>query len=605
MLKQMNLRQTAICCQAISTTGQVHTTHALAAKDACGAGGVPGFHMSRHTAGSTRRRARHAGRLLCYLIRQGGSGALGAFCRGSSPLTVIVAASFLGLGGCSEAPPDLPKLALNVVELPGVASGRVSWQPWARRDSANAEGRSILLFLYSERSYWSRDLVRRCFEDPEIGQQVTYGTYPVRVDIDLRPDLAARYGMGGWPTIAFLEPGDALISGGAGLDPEDLIDLLRRVRVHIEYEDRREDLRTAGRRLNAYLAHTTPDRGPAPLSWDLVDRIADSVRVAVSRGGWVSPESLVLLAERSRGADAQANRFASEEALARIAAGLGKQAHGLYRVPLVPDGQIASEDANLAMNAVVLAALSRCAVLLGDAEMRLAAADLANALRSALYLPDSGLFAAGLMYPVTTGSDRLQRDASILSGWNALAVSAFAACYSATGNASCLSTSERVMRALQGRFVSPGGDVKRSGGSGGDGPTFLEDHALVARAALDLSDASGDRTYLEFARQMTDGLLRRFQAPDGSLWDRYPEPATPHRPSLDGTVPSAAGVSIQVLVRLWTKSGNPGYRDAALRALEAHTGPAIDQAARLGAMGMGLMTLMRAQGEEREEAIDG
>jgi len=45
-----------------------------------------------------------------------------------------------------------------------------------------------------------------------IGPATGLGNIPVRVDNDQRPDVNARYNMGGWPTTALLTPGADLMA---------------------------------------------------------------------------------------------------------------------------------------------------------------------------------------------------------------------------------------------------------------------------------------------------------------------------------------------------------------------------------------------------------
>ncbi|MCK7500628.1 MAG: hypothetical protein MZW92_68205 [Comamonadaceae bacterium] len=49
------------------------------------------------------------------------------------------------------------------------------------------------------------------------------------------------------------------------------------------------------------------------------------------------------------------------------------------------------------------------------------------------------------------------------------------------------------------------------------GAAFLDDHALLGRGCLALSEATGDKIWLVRAMRLTDDILRRFALPDGRL----------------------------------------------------------------------------------------
>jgi uncharacterized protein len=520
-------------------------------------------------------------------------------------LVLALSGTGIVLQGCGEGPEPKPDDAPRYAPIPDVPAGLVSWQEWAERDTANAEGAPILLFLYTRRSAWSRDMVRRCFETSTLAREIVRGTWPVRVDADRRPDLAARFGMGGWPTVAFLEPGDTLITGGTYFDPEDLTDLLRRVRIRFDYADRRNDLRAAKRRLTEHQkwqARRLPRPAIAPTA-DLLDRLADSVRVTLNQRLTARTESLLLLVEWARSQSDEAAVPGARGRLQDLAEAVRTLPDGLYTEPLVADGRVRSGEASLAVNAGVLGALSEAAIYLDDAALRQAAGTLAAALRTSLLLRDTGLFAAGLYRDVvrspqpTEGGLREMPvfiDGTVYAAWNALTASAFAACYRATGDTAWLAASERIIGAIERDLLDADQGIRRTLPGDSDTPFFLEDQALVARAALDVDAAAGDTTHHALARSLADAILERYRTRDGSLRDRFPERAAPHLPVVDRAVPSAAGVAVQVFVRMWQETGNTRYRDAAHDALEAHLGPNIDLASRMGGLGRGLQAYLKA-----------
>ena len=98
-------------------------------------------------------------------------------------------------------------------DVTALDGGSISWRTWSQRDSARTLGRPILLFFYTQRSVWCRDLVARCFENSEIARAIARYTLPIWVDADQRPDLFERFGLGGVPSLAFLTPDGQWIHG--------------------------------------------------------------------------------------------------------------------------------------------------------------------------------------------------------------------------------------------------------------------------------------------------------------------------------------------------------------------------------------------------------
>ncbi|HWQ00057.1 MAG TPA: DUF255 domain-containing protein, partial [Vicinamibacterales bacterium] len=96
----------------------------------------------------------------------------------------------------------------------------ISWHDWDREAFARgaAEDRPILLSIVAAWSEGCARMDREAFADATVAARVMERFVPVRVDADLRPDVADRYALGGWPTTAFLTPEGELLGGGTYLD---------------------------------------------------------------------------------------------------------------------------------------------------------------------------------------------------------------------------------------------------------------------------------------------------------------------------------------------------------------------------------------------------
>src|SRR5207247_8581792 len=83
---------------------------------------------------------------------------------------------------------------------------------------------------------------------------------------------------------------------------------------------------------------------------------------------------------------------------------------------------------------------------------------------------------------------------------------------------------------------------------------YLDDHAFLASALLDLYEATGDRVHVERARELVAALDARFHdgAGGGYFFTAHDEEQLIARskPGADGSLPSGNAVAAHVLLRL-------------------------------------------------------
>jgi uncharacterized protein len=107
----------------------------------------------------------------------------------------------------------------------------VAWMPWSAQAfaQAGAARKPVLLSLAASWCAASREMERTTFADPVVVAAINDQCVPIRVDPDSRPDIAARYALGGWPTTAFLLPDGRVLGGGTFIAAERMPDVLRQV----------------------------------------------------------------------------------------------------------------------------------------------------------------------------------------------------------------------------------------------------------------------------------------------------------------------------------------------------------------------------------------
>ena len=159
-------------------------------------------------------------------------------------------------------------------------------------------------------------------------------------------------------------------------------------------------------------------------------------------------------------------------------------------------------------------------------------------------------------------------DESLYTGWVALVVSGFIAAARYTAHPRALQHAQRAVdRIWREGFDESLGVTHRIGDR--DAGEYVEDHAFVAQALLDLFEVTQDPADLQRAEKIVRIALRRFQDPSGALRDRPRDAsatadplADPHYPIADAPTPSANGTMALVLLRL-------GWHDEAEKILKA------------------------------------
>lgn len=107
----------------------------------------------------------------------------------------------------------------------------VEWRSWGRAAFTEARARRVPVLL-AVGARWcpaTAAMARGAYADPRVADLVDERFVPIRVDADERPDVGDRYGLGAWPTTAFLTPDGQVLGGETYATAERMRDLLPRV----------------------------------------------------------------------------------------------------------------------------------------------------------------------------------------------------------------------------------------------------------------------------------------------------------------------------------------------------------------------------------------
>ena len=178
------------------------------------------------------------------------------------------------------------------------------------------------------------------------------------------------------------------------------------------------------------------------------------------------------------------------------------------------------------------------------------------------------------------------RDEKRLACWNGLTIGALASAGGLLGDDAMIAMAKAAFDEIE-RTLVKGGRVARYFDEAGKvvEPGFLDDHANVASAALDLYEATGEPRYVGVARAIAIEILARFG--DDATGGFFFAPADGEallvraRDPYDQAVPSGAAVSASLLLRLGSL-GHEAFAKRGAQYLESMAAAAIDHPFGLG-----------------------
>ena len=476
-----------------------------------------------------------------------------------------------------------------------VTTDAVAWRPWGAAAFAAAQQRDrpILLSINGVWCNWCHEMARGTYGDAEVARFVNEHFTPIRVDTDHRPDINARYNVGGWPTTSFLTPHGGYIAGATYLPPDQFLAMLDEVRrAYVErkpelYEQANDILRQRREHAGRVAAGREPDAA-------VVDAITRRVAGTYdpSNGGFgVEPKfpsapMLRLLLHRYRTTGEAFFRIMLEKSLDAITGGAlhDDVEGGFFRFVAgadwtQPQYEKMAED-NIALAGILLEA----GVLLERPDYTHVSGKTVDYLCGALY--DSA--AVGVRGSQGAHSEYYGQPAPMRAQLPAPAVDPY--CYvSITAQVVSLFFSAAwhlgrpeltgIAVSLLDRLVAMAEDARLphtytdADPMPQDEGDLLVDWARFLVAALDGYDAVsvGGERYLTAAQNAAEALLERFRdGPNGGFWDIENTPERlgylrAREKPLAENVSAAAG-----MMRLHHATLEPRYRQAAHHALSAY-----------------------------------
>ncbi len=468
---------------------------------------------------------------------------------------------------------------------------QIDWQPWGDAAFAKArdENKPVLLAISAVWCYWCHVMDETSYSDPEVSAFIGRHFVAVRVDSDHRPDINARYNVGGWPSTAFLTCHGGLIGAATYLPPDQFLAMLSELQR--AYQEQKPQLYEQARELQRQRrAQASRVMAGSEIVGPLVDRAARSVAGAYdpAHGGFGDepkfPNAPVLsfLVHLTRTTGEDFYRAMLRKTLDGMAAGgiYDREEGGFFRHCGKADWsdpqweKLLEENVNLAR--VYLDAWP----LLDGEECRQAAASTIDYLVDHLFDGDVPGFrgsqgAHSEYFGLPLASRREQTappvDPSCYAGSNAQAVALLLDASSRLGRPDLERKALDVLAALDA--MAQAGRLSHAYTQAGPGeePAFLTDWAHLLNALMSAHRHTAQGDYLERAKDVALVLAGRFfDQGNGGFFDIEEDPAavgylqTREKP-LAENLAAALG-----LLKLYQGTRNGDYRQLAEATLSAY-----------------------------------
>ena len=476
-----------------------------------------------------------------------------------------------------------------------MVQSKVAWREWSEATfaDAKAQDKPVLLGIGAVWCHWCHVMDRGVPGDPvhtgtystdDIAAYINQNFVPVRVDNDQRPDINARYNMGGWPTTCFLTPDGDVIYGGTYFAPSQMRGLLQQVLQY--WTTRRDELeeQLAGQKPEVSaqkppsqesdshespITHNPITNNSLPTT-DIITNVADGIvknydkRNGGLGGGQKFPMSdawELLLALYAQTGEEKLLEMVSQTFISMGTKGMyDTVAGGFFRYSTTPDWSVPHFEKMLEDHARLLPVyLHAIQTMRGKAHTQPLANVLENVVRTAFdYLTTTLLYdKLGLTYfagsqdadeeyYMLSKSERAEKQAPFIdwrlyADWNALMVSTLFLAADVLGEPSYAALAEKVLTTVVRLCINEDGSVTHSvtideaaGLQHMLKPAPLKgqlgDQAVLAKACIEqhLRAVTEARLYgrsrLALAQSMSAYAIRILAAQDGGFYDSPQNP---------------------------------------------------------------------------------
>ncbi len=274
--------------------------------------------------------------------------------------------------------------------------------PWGADAFARAaaEDKPILLSISAVWCHWCHVMDETSYSDAAVIETIGRRFVPVRVDNDRRPDVNARYNMGGWPTTAFLAPDGTTLTGATYLPPAQMHRALEEIADF--YAEHKDDVAKRGaemRERHAAHAHGSSESLDDGGIARILEQMSDAFDAQYGGFGeapkFPQPELLeLLLLEWRISGDERLHEMAAKTVLGMARGGTYDRVEGgFFRYSTTRDWSVPHFEKMAEDHAGLLRVLAQLAIFAPSGEFHATLVSAVGYVRSVLYDPQTGFFA--------------------------------------------------------------------------------------------------------------------------------------------------------------------------------------------------------------------
>ena len=454
---------------------------------------------------------------------------------------------------------------------------RVAWRDWSGQtlDASRAEGKPVLLALTATWCHWCHVMDQTSYSDPRVIKLVNKHFMPVRVDVDQRPDLSARYNQGGFPSLALLDSGGAVIEGRVYTAPDDMVRLLEQ--VSSSYAD------------GSYVAPPgglTHDDSPKVQEGgtagsvihrleELYDTLFGGFGAEPKQPPWDGID--LLLSVYHRNGERRRRDMACRTLDGILDGLLDHKDGGFFRYSVSRDWKVPHYEKMLVTNARSISSFLMAFQVAGKPAYKNAALSALNYLLTTLRDPATGLFCASqdageeyyrLPWNNRDSATKPSIDATLYTGWNALAASALVHAFGVLGTPAYLTQAKHVLESIWTDSWDTNLGLAHTVKDAPGEMRSLSDHVYAMGGYINLYQAMGGKTQLQRAEAVFETIQRLFNASDGGFYD-----TSGTGTSMPGIKPVLENALLaEALISLEAITGKEKYLSGARSVLDAFSG---------------------------------
>lgn len=458
----------------------------------------------------------------------------------------------------------------------GTCRAELTWSDWSEDVFVKAQrsNKFVILDLEAVWCHWCHVMEKTTYHDPKVQALIKKHFIAVRVDQDARPDLSIRYRDYGWPaTIFFAADGTEIVKRAGYIAPQNMQQLLQAIVDDPSPEQGFDKAHPQPRAFSSDL-HDDVRNELLKRHADTYDIQSGSLKNAQKFLERDSVEYALYLASQGEQREQQRAQQTLDAALALFDPAWG----GVYQYSTHGDWQHPHYEKIMAVQAGYMRIYALAYIQFATPRYRQAIDSIYNYVQNFLTSPQGAFYTsqdADLIpgqhsdeYFALNDQQRRARgiprvDKHRYTQENAWMIEALALAYEATAEPRYLQTALRAAQWLYANRYQRDG-IYNHDTEDKAGP-YLGDNLAMARAALALYRASGERIWLQRAIAASQALARLFRHPQAGFYSAVANEKSALKPvrQIDQNISVTRHFN---LIAQFT--GNKQYSEAARHAMQ-------------------------------------